>query len=591
MAQGSLTELLSRQQFQEQALAEILHGQRLLHDSISFQAMDADAGYTSTPFTTSFSHTVRKRKRSIAANPPISRAHGRSFGLEDLKRDCENDDIFTEDEFKCQSACSCVCHRPSKLGTPALLESIFGTFHIGLTGALTSRTPCTERLCRRQHHRTARFVYRFPSWMLARAISFSYSTRSTMQIVLRAPRIISDDAPILRFAASRNLESIRKLMSSGLASPADVGASYGLTALHIAFVNKDVEMCGFLVQHGADPYYETNLRRAVIDIIRDELINGKITDDQKEEFDCVFDELDDYESFNLSPLHKTVVGLSRVSLEMQLSTSTKHIDVTDSLGRTVLSAAAWRGDAKSVCTLLRFGASANICTPTELSPLHRAIEGRSYECVELLIQYGANVNHRNKRGRLPLHFACRIDDDAKICELLLRSGAIVDGEDHGKGRPLHEAVVHGKIPQLKALLKYGADVNCQTVDCEFPLNIAIAKNNVEAIHLLLNAGATQSLATMAGRTIVHTAAECANSETLLVLAGSLLKGLNGDEKDNEDCTPSQLFDARCEVEDVDLRAAFVRLLESVRCAEAAESYFEKDDVEEFHDALTEVMAV
>lgn len=411
-----------------------------------------------------------------------------------------------------------------------------------------------------------------------------------MQIVLRAPRIIPDDAPMLRFAVSRDLDSIRSLMSSGLASPADVGAAYGLTALHIAFVNKDIEMCRFLVQHGADPYYETNLRRAVIDIIRDELINGKMTDDQKEEFDCVFDELDDYESFHLSPLHKTIVGLSRVSLEMQLSTSTKYIDVPDSLGRTALSAAAWRGDAKSVRTLLRFGASANISSPTEVSPLHRAIEGRSYECVELLIQYGANVNHKNKRGRLPLHYACRINDDAKICELLLQSGAFVDGEDHGKGRPLHEALIHGKIPQLKTLLRYGADVNCQTFDCEFPLNIAIAKSNAEAIRLLLHVGASQNLTTMTGRTILHTAAECANAETLLVLAGAVLQGVNVDEKDSEDCTALQLFDARCEAEDVDLRAAFLRLLESVSCNEFT-GYDFQDDIDEYHDALTDMTAV
>lgn len=216
-----------------------------------------------------------------------------------------------------------------------------------------------------------------------------------------------------------------------------------------------------------DPYYETNLRRAVIDIIRDELINGKMTGGQKEEFGCIFDELDDYESFHLSPFHKTVVGLSRISLKTQLSASTKYIDVPDSLGRTTLSAAAWRGDAKSVRTLLQFGASANICTPAELSPFHWAIKSRSDECVELLIQHGANVNHKNKRGKLPLHYACRIDDNAQICDLLLRSGVFADDEAHGKGRPLHEAAMHGKLPQLRALLRYGADFNCQTFDCEF----------------------------------------------------------------------------------------------------------------------------
>jgi hypothetical protein len=101
-------------------------------------------------------------------------------------------------------------------------------------------------------------------------------------MMLRMPRIVSDDAPILQLAAVGDLESIQSLISSGLASPADVGHSYGLTALHvrlaiwlgedvsvrrftnryqIAFANKDIQICRFLMQQGADAYYETTLRR------------------------------------------------------------------------------------------------------------------------------------------------------------------------------------------------------------------------------------------------------------------------------------------------------------------------------------------
>jgi len=585
MAAGPLAELLSRQQSQELTLAELLEGQRQLQDSMVVPAMSSSAGYTSTPFITAASNQLRKRKRSLAITARDVQENTMTVNAEDV----EVDDI----ESKCDTACSCICHRPSKVDSPALLESIFGTIHVGVTGALTSRTPCTERLCKRQKHRTAHFVYRFPTWMLARAITLSYSTRSSMQIVLRAPRIISDDAPILRFAAVGDLASIRSLMSRGLGSPADVGTSYGLTALHIAFAKKHIELCRFLVQHGADPYYETNLRRAVIDIVRDERINGKMSDEQKDQLDYVFDELDDYESFHLSPLHKTIVGLSRISLEMQLSTSTQYIDMPDSLGRTALSAAAWRGDAKSVRTLLQFGASANISTPTEVSPLHRAIEGRSYECVDLLIQHDANVNHKNKRGRLPLHYACRIDDNGEICRLLLQSGAFVDCEDHGKARPLHEAVMHGKTPQLKVLLQYGADMNCQTFDCEFPLNIAVAKNNIEAIRLLLDAGADPALTTMTNRTILHTAAECANCNTLYVLETANLLGLDPDAKDSDDCTAFQVLDSRCRREDVDsnMRVVFGRLIEMVRqwnYTGFAENAAEEDVLDEFHDALAEM---
>ena len=61
--------------------------------------------------------------------------------------------------------------------------------------------------------------------------------------------------------------------------------------------------------------------------------------------------MEDYESFQLSPLHKSILGLSEANLEMQLATSTAWIDIPDSLGRTPLNVATWRGDVAAVATL------------------------------------------------------------------------------------------------------------------------------------------------------------------------------------------------------------------------------------------------
>ena len=161
-----------------------------------------------------------------------------------------------------------------------------------------------------------------------------------------------------------------------------------------------------------------------------------------------------------------------------------------------------------------------------MSPVHRAIEGRSYECVRLLLQYGADVNHKNKRGRQPLHYCCRIDDNARICSLLLQSGGNVNGEDHGAGRPIHESIMHGKLPQLALLISHGAEIDCKTSKGEFPLNLAVGNNNIAAIRLLLEVGADASLQTVLGHTILHTAAISADRETLSFLASAELPGLS-----------------------------------------------------------------
>jgi ankyrin repeat protein len=321
----------------------------------------------------------------------------------------------------------------------------------------------------------------------------------------------------LRYAAVGDIQGIQKLISDGLASPGDVGASYGMTALHVAFVRKDIDLCRFLVQHHADPSYETSLRRSVIDIVRDEGINGKISDELLSQLAVVFNEIDDYESFQLSPLHKSILGISPLDLEAQLAASTVYIDTPDSLGRTALSAAAWRGDASAVRGLLEYGASPNVCTPTELSPLHRAIESHSYECVELLLAHGADVNHQNKRGRSPLHYACRIPD-GNIAQLLLERGANVNAEDHGSSQPLHECVIHNRTAQLDLILPHVADVDSYTADGKTAVHLAICNDNLIGLGRLLDAGADFQKSTRSGSTSLHMAACSASLTTVKALS-------------------------------------------------------------------------
>ena len=156
--------------------------------------------------------------------------------------------------------------------------------------------------------------------------------------------------------------------------------------------------------------------------------------------------------------------------------------------------------------------------------------------------------------------------------------------------------MHEKNSQLKVLLRYGAEVDCQTFDSEFPLNIAIARNNIEAIQLLLDIGANPTLTTMTNRTILHTAADYASIDTIYVLATANLLGIDPDAKDNDDCTALQLLDLRIKGEKVDqqLRAAFTRLTEMVKQQTDAgftESAVDEDAPDEFCDALAELSAV
>jgi hypothetical protein len=101
---------------------------------------------------------------------------------------------------KCHGVCTCMCHRPSKTATPAFLSSLLGQAHLRYTAAAQSGRLCNKRLSRRQRSYELRLNYKLPSWLASNSV-------------------------------------------------AD------------CFVSKVIQMCRFLMQHGADAYYETSLRR------------------------------------------------------------------------------------------------------------------------------------------------------------------------------------------------------------------------------------------------------------------------------------------------------------------------------------------
>lgn len=549
-----LPQMLLHQQAQAQLLNQ-MHDQQLLQAS----TRSAVTSGTTSGNTTSLSLTWNTTKpQSLRQLPPRAK--------------------------RCRIACSCICHNPVKLNSAAVLTGLVGSLHVKYRELPGLAPTCNERSCQRQMGGSASLTYKFPPWLLQRIASVTFSPNFGLHFVLRAPRVVADDAPILRYAAVGDIQGIQKLISDGLASPGDVGASYGMTALHIAFVKKDIDLCKFLVQHHADPSYETSLRRSVIDIVRDEGINGKISDDLLSQLAVVFDEIDDYESFQLSPLHKSILGISPLDLEAQLSASTVYIDTPDSLGRTALSAAAWRGDAYAVQALLEYGASPNVCTPTELSPLHRAIESHSYECVDLLLKHGADVNHQNKRGRSPLHYACRIPDGS-IAKLLLDHGANVNAEDHGCSQPLHESVVHKRMSQLELIFPHVNDIDSYSADGKTAVHLAICNDNVTGLQRLLDNGANFQNFTRHGSTSLHMAACSANPSTITALRHIDGLSLDVDHTNLAGATAADVLNLNPN-DSPELRCAFVELKERLGTSDPGGASNASADAEDrFEDAV------
>jgi len=136
---------------------------------------------------------------------------------------------------RCEGWCSCTCHKARGLKSPQLLESVLGRLFIGYSGFLSPTRPCSERQCHQQSIPTIKFNYYFPSWMLARAfqVTFLMSYMGGPELILRCPRVVPDNSPVLFQAVQGDVAKIQYLFDKGLASPYDVAFGNGRTALHV----------------------------------------------------------------------------------------------------------------------------------------------------------------------------------------------------------------------------------------------------------------------------------------------------------------------------------------------------------------------
>ena len=99
--------------------------------------------------------------------------------------------------------------------------------------------------------------------------------------------------------------------------------------------------------------------------------------------------------------------------------------------------------------------------------LHYAAE-RDVFCVEILLQYGADINVGDGNHDSPLHWAAYKDNVACV-KLLLQHGAEVDVRDYNLDTPLSWAAKRGHLEVIKILLEYNADVHWKNLNGDTPL--------------------------------------------------------------------------------------------------------------------------
>jgi len=249
----------------------------------------------------------------------------------------------------------------------------------------------------------------------------------------------------------------------------------------------------------------------------------------------------------------------------------------DGGGLTPLVFAARRGDVETARLLLTAGADVNHVTTYGWSPLLVATQNRYYHFGAFLLDHGADPNVANKGGWTPLYLATdnrNIEngdyptrkpdiDDLDYIKLLLARGANPNARmiDSTETRTIftHQwlyedgataflrAAQSSDILLMRLLLENGSDPNIATRNNTTALMVASgigwvegvtnewgAKENIEAVKLLLELGAGVNAVDGDGRTALHGAAHKGRNEIvqLLVDRGAKLDARDGGSRDS-----------------------------------------------------------
>nr|WP_306800213.1 ankyrin repeat domain-containing protein [Endozoicomonas sp. YOMI1] len=155
----------------------------------------------------------------------------------------------------------------------------------------------------------------------------------------------------------------------------------------------------------------------------------------------------------------------------------------DSDGDSFLDIVAHNGHTGTIRLLLDIDPSlaTGMNEETRITPLHHAANGGYLQCLELLIEKGADINASNHRGRTPFH-AVVIGGNDDLLELF-KKRADIDTADNVGNTPLHFAAEMGDLVCVKKLLANGANI-VRNKERDMPIDLANREGHIACKDLL-----------------------------------------------------------------------------------------------------------
>nr|XP_019936155.1 PREDICTED: ankyrin-3-like [Paralichthys olivaceus] len=154
-----------------------------------------------------------------------------------------------------------------------------------------------------------------------------------------------------------------------------------------------------------------------------------------------------------------------------------RLDLQDNHGHTALHSAASRGHIEIVRALVKAGAPIHSLDLFDKTPIDLAAEHEHVDVVKVLLKEEAKQTESHTQDMI-LHRAA-MQDNWRLAELLLQSGAAVNARNNHEKTPLFYTVARSNEKTTTVLLNAGAEVDHDVI------NEAIEHKQESILHLLL----------------------------------------------------------------------------------------------------------
>ncbi len=202
---------------------------------------------------------------------------------------------------------------------------------------------------------------------------------------------------------------------------------------------------------------------------------------------------DDSDKCGMSPL-MAAAGTGNHQILRLLLSSGAAVSLRDTEGKSALMYAASATIEELINGFIHLRlvgstiTSSDFLTPAMVARLRPQFEPQKEFCVHELIQGGADVNDRDRKGMTPVVYAARAGSLA-VARNLIANGADIHARSQQGITPLYAAAINGHDEIIDYFIGEGLEVDTRLNNGETPLMAAVWNGKVSTVNLLIRHGA------------------------------------------------------------------------------------------------------